>query len=123
MVVPRDVVYEKFRVPSIVKSYSRITDVEPLPHMVQIQIDSYEVFKKESLRELFDEISPISDFTGNRLEMRFTDYHFDEPKYNLEECRERDATLAAPSASPCSSRSRRRTKSRSRKSSWEISRS
>jgi len=96
MVVPRDVVYEKFRVPSIVKSYSRITDVEPLPHMVQIQIDSYEVFKKESLRELFDEISPITDFTGNRLEMRFTDYHFDEPKYDLEECRERDATLAAP---------------------------
>jgi DNA-directed RNA polymerase subunit beta len=96
MVVPRDVVYEKFRVPSIVKSYSRITDVEPLPHMVQIQVDSYEVFKKEGLRELFDEISPITDFTGNRLEMRFTDYHFDEPKYDLEECRERDATLAAP---------------------------
>jgi hypothetical protein len=54
------------------------------------------VFREESLRELFDEISPISDFTGNRLELKFTDYHFDEPKYNVEECRERDATLAAP---------------------------
>ncbi len=96
MVVPRDVVYEKFRVPSIVKSYSRIPDVEPLPHLVQIQVDSYEVFKKEGLRELFDEISPISDFTGNRLEMRFTDYRFGEPKYDQDECRERDATFAAP---------------------------
>src|SRR5437899_5364850 len=95
MVVPRDVVQEKFRVPAIVKDYSRIPDVEKLPHMVQIQLDSYEIFKQEGLRELFDEISPISDFTGNRLEMRFTDYSFGEPKYNQEECRERDATFAA----------------------------
>src|SRR6266571_2496240 len=95
MVVPRDVVYEKFRVPQIVKSYSRIPDVISLPHLVQIQLDSYEIFKQEGLRELFDEISPISDFTGNRLEMRFTDYGFGEPKYNQEECRERDATFAA----------------------------
>src|SRR3990172_9989165 len=96
MVVPRDVIYEKFRVPSVVKSYSRIPDVIDLPGMVQIQTNSYEVFKQESLRELFDEISPIADFTGNRLELKFTDYHFDEPKYGIEECRERDATLAAP---------------------------
>ncbi len=96
MVVPRDVVYEKFRVPHIVKSYSRIPDVISLPHLVQIQVDSYEVFKAESLRELFAEISPIADFTGNRLEMRFSDYRFGEPKYNQEECHERDATFAAP---------------------------
>src|SRR5438094_80554 len=96
MVVPREVVYEKFRVPHIVKSYSRIPDVIPLPALVQIQVDSYKVFIDEGLRELFDEISPIQDFTGNRLEMRFTDYRFDEPKYSQEECRERDATYAAP---------------------------
>ncbi len=96
MVVPRDVVYEKFRVPLIVKSYSRIPDVIALPHLVQIQLDSYEVFKDEALRELFDDISPISDFTGNRLEMRFADYSFGEPKYGQEECRERDATFAVP---------------------------
>src|SRR5436309_4839263 len=96
MVVPRDVVQEKFRVPAIVKDYSRIPDVEKLPHMVQIQLDSYEIFKQEGLRELFDEISPISDFTGNRLEMRFRDYSFGEPKYPQDECRERDATFAAP---------------------------
>jgi DNA-directed RNA polymerase subunit beta len=96
MVVPRDVVYEKFRVPNIVKSYSRIPDVVSVPYLVQIQVDSYEVFKRESLRELFDEISPIADFTGNRLEMRFTDYSFGEPKYDQDECRERDATYSAP---------------------------
>src|SRR5437773_2311709 len=96
MVVPRKVVYEKFRVPHIVKSYSRIPDVIPLPALVQIQVDSYKIFIEEGLRELLAEISPIQDFTGNRLEMRFSDYRFDEPKYSQEECRERDATYAAP---------------------------
>src|SRR3990167_8909946 len=96
MVVPRDVVYEKFRVPHLTKSYSRIPDVIELPHLVQIQVESYEIFKTEGLRELFDEISPISDFTGNRLEMRFTEYSFGDPKYVQEECRERDATFSAP---------------------------
>jgi DNA-directed RNA polymerase subunit beta len=96
MVVPRDVVAEKFSVPQVIKSYSRIRDVVGLPNLIQIQLDSYEVFKQEGLRELLDEISPIQDFTGNRLEMRFADYSFGEPKYDLEECRERDATLAAP---------------------------
>jgi DNA-directed RNA polymerase subunit beta len=96
MVVPRDVITERFSVPRLVKSYSRIPDVLPLPHLIQIQIDSYAVFKRESLRELFDEISPISDFTGNRLEMRFSEYSFGDPKYDQDECRERDATFAAP---------------------------
>ena len=96
MVAPREVVYEKFRVPHIVKSYSRIPDQIDLPPLVQIQVDSYKVFIDESLRELLDEISPIQDFTGNRLEMRFADYRFDDPKYSQDECRERDATFAAP---------------------------
>ena len=96
MVVARDLFQDKFHVPSLRKSYSRIPDVARLPHLVQIQLDSYEIFKKEGLRELLDEISPIQDFTGNRLEMRFTDYAFGEPKYSQEEARERDATYAAP---------------------------
>ena len=96
MVLPRDIVHEKFSVPQLTKSYSRIPDVIGLPHMVQIQVDSYVIFKREGLRELLDEISPIQDFTGNRLEMRFTGYSFGEPKYSQEECRERDATFAAP---------------------------
>jgi DNA-directed RNA polymerase subunit beta len=96
MVVFRDVVQERFRVPEIVKNYSKIPDVISVPHLVQIQIDSYEAFKREGLRELFDEISPIQDFTGNRLEMRFTEYSFGEAKYDQDESRERDATYAAP---------------------------
>jgi len=64
--------------------------------MVRIQLDSYETFKSEGLRELFNDISPIQDFTGNRLEMRFTDFSFGEPKYSQEESHERDATYAAP---------------------------
>jgi len=96
MVLPRNIVDEKFRVPQIVKSYSRIPDVISLPHLVEIQLQSYEIFKREGLRELFDEISPIQDFTGNRLELRFTAYGFGDPKYKQEECRERDATFSAP---------------------------
>jgi DNA-directed RNA polymerase subunit beta len=96
MVVARESSQDKFHVPSLRKSYSRIPDMVDLPHLVRIQLDSYEVFKTESLRELLDEISPIQDFTGNRLEMRFSDYAFGEPKYSEAECRERDATYAAP---------------------------
>src|SRR3989337_1086454 len=96
MVLARDPFQNKFHVPSLRKSYSRIPDVAGLPHLVQIQLDSYAVFKKEGLRELLDEISPIQDFTGNRLEMRFTDYSFGDTKYSEAECRERDATYAAP---------------------------
>src|SRR5450759_500298 len=96
MVVPRDVIAEKFSVPKLVKSYSRIPDVLPLPNLIQIQLESYEIFKREGLRELLDEISPIQDFTGNRLEMRFAGYGFGDPKYDQDECRERDATFGAP---------------------------
>ena len=96
MVVARDSFQDRFHVPALRKSYSRIPDMVSLPHLVQIQLDSYEVFKTEGLRELLDELSPIQDFTGNRLEMRFTDYSFGESKYSEAECRERDATYAAP---------------------------
>src|SRR5205809_3986782 len=96
MVLPRKVVYEKFRVPHIVKSYSRIPDVIPLPALVQIQVDSYKIFIEEGLRELLAEISLIQDFTINRHDMRFSYYRLVETKYSQEECRERDATYAAP---------------------------
>ena len=61
-----------------------------------MQITSFDWFKDEGLRELFDEISPISDFTGTRMELRFGDYAFGEPKYTELECRERDMTFSAP---------------------------
>src|SRR3972149_6401386 len=96
MVIASDSIQGKFHIPSLRKSYSRIPDAIALPNLIRIQLDSYEVFKAEGLRDLLNEIAPIQDFPGTRLEMRFTDYSFGEPKYTQEECRERDATYAAP---------------------------
>ncbi|HEU5086986.1 MAG TPA: DNA-directed RNA polymerase subunit beta, partial [Roseiflexaceae bacterium] len=77
-------------------SFARIQDAISLPTLIETQIDSFEWFRKEGLRELFDEISPITDFTGKNMELRFLDYVFGEPRYNEFECRERDMTYAAP---------------------------
>ncbi|MBX7111127.1 MAG: DNA-directed RNA polymerase subunit beta [Dehalococcoidia bacterium] len=57
---------------------------------------SYDRFIREGLKELFEEISPIVDFTGTRMELRFGEYRLEEPKYTERECRQRDATYAAP---------------------------
>ncbi len=83
-------------VPTNRKSYARIPDVLELPNLIQIQIDSFEWFKREGLRELLDELNPITDFTGNRMELRFLEYKFREPKHPEVECRMRDQTFAAP---------------------------
>ncbi|MDP2950727.1 MAG: DNA-directed RNA polymerase subunit beta [Chloroflexota bacterium] len=82
-------------IPQLRKSYSRIPEVIQVPNLIRIQLDSFAWFKEQGLRELFDEISPIQDFTGSRLEMRFGEYHFDPPKHCGAECRERDVTYAA----------------------------
>ena len=92
----RDVLQDKFHVPSLEKSYSKILEVAGLPRLVQIQLDSYDWFTREGLPELLNEISPIEDFTGTRLELAFADHEFGAPKYSEAECRERDATYAAP---------------------------
>ncbi|MCL6647591.1 MAG: DNA-directed RNA polymerase subunit beta [Chloroflexi bacterium] len=77
------------------KAYNRISDVLALPNLIEVQLRSFEWFRREGLRELFDEISPIQDFS-NKLELRFLDYEFGEPKHSEAECRERDMTYAAP---------------------------
>ena len=66
-----------------------------MPNLIEIQRDSYQWFLEEGLMEMFEEISPISDFTGN-LSLEFVNYSLGEPKYDVDECRERDATYAAP---------------------------
>ena len=76
-------------------SYARIKDVMRMPHLLDVQRNSYSWFKREGLAEIFRDISPISDFTGN-LELFFEDFTFGEPKYTLEECKRRDGTYAAP---------------------------
>jgi DNA-directed RNA polymerase subunit beta len=76
-------------------SYSRIREVLDMPNLIEIQQNSYQWFLDEGLREMFRDISPIQDFTGN-LVLEFIDYSLGEPKYDVEECKERDVTYAAP---------------------------
>ncbi len=68
---------------------------EPIPNLIEIQRNSYLWFLRDGLRELFDNFSPIEDFTGN-LRLSFGKYTLGEPKYSIEECRDRDATYEAP---------------------------
>ena len=77
-------------------SYGRIADKLEVGNLIQTQLDSFEWFKREGLRELFNEINPITDYTGKNYELRFLDYEFGEPKYDEEECRQRDMTFSAP---------------------------
>ena len=79
-------------------SFGRIPDIRPMPSLIQVQIDSFEWFRRDGLRELFAEISPIEDFTSKNLKLEFfvPEIPFEEPKYNEDQCRERDATYAAP---------------------------
>lgn len=76
-------------------SFSKITEPLELPNLIEIQRTSYEDFFNEKLLETFRDISPIQDFTGN-LVLEFISYSLGEPKYSVEECKERDVTYAAP---------------------------
>ena len=76
-------------------SYARIKEVMNMPHLLDLQRNSYDWFKSEGLQEIFKDISPIADFTGN-LELFFESFSFGEPKYSLEDCKRRDGTYAAP---------------------------
>ncbi|MGB9812655.1 MAG: DNA-directed RNA polymerase subunit beta [Thermovenabulum sp.] len=77
-------------------SFSKIEEVKELPYLIEIQKRSYEWFLKEGLREVLLEFSPIEDFTGN-LVLEFVDYYLENnPKYSVDECKERDVTYAVP---------------------------
>ncbi len=77
------------------RSYARINEVLEVPNLIEIQKKSYDWFLEEGLREMFQDISPIQDFTGN-LVLEFIDYSLGEPKYSVDESKERDVTYAAP---------------------------
>jgi len=77
------------------RSYARISEVLELPNLIEIQTASYEWFLEEGLREMFEDISPIEDFAGN-LSLEFVDYRLEEPKYPVDESKERDVTYNAP---------------------------
>lgn len=77
-------------------SYSRIDEILDLPDLIEVQKSSYKWFVEDGLKEVFNDISPIQDYTGNLI-LEFVDYHInDEVKYNEDEARERDANFSAP---------------------------
>ena len=102
------------------KSFARIEEILEMPNLIEIQKKSYEWFLATGLREVFEDVSAITDYTGN-LELTFLDYSLDEPKYSIEECKARDATYArSRCAFVCATR--RPARSRSRRFSWASSR-
>ncbi len=76
-------------------SYSHIEEVIDLPNLIQVQLSSYEWFLEEGLRTALQEVFPISDFTGH-LELDFIGYSLGDPKYSVQECKERDVSYQAP---------------------------
>mgnify|MGYP001027930386 FL=1 len=77
-------------------SFAKINEVLEMPNLIEVQKASYQWFLDEGLREVFRDVSAISDYSGNLI-LDFIDYHLEkEPKYSIEECKERDATYAAP---------------------------
>ncbi len=77
-------------------SYSRIDEVLDIPNLIEVQKNSYQWFLKEGLKEVFEEVSPITDYTGN-LVLEFVDYRLENnPKYSVQECKDRDMNYSAP---------------------------
>jgi len=78
-------------------SFSKQKEVLEMPNLIEVQKNSYQWFLKEGLKEVFEDISPITDYSGN-LSLEFVDFTLceDDIKYTIEECKERDATYAAP---------------------------
>ena len=78
-------------------SFSKQTEAGKMPNLIEVQLDSYDWFLKEGLQEIFDDVNPIQDYTGN-LVLEFVGYKLDMEniKYSVEECKERDTTYAAP---------------------------
>jgi DNA-directed RNA polymerase subunit beta len=80
------------------KSYAKLPTVLEVPNLIKVQLDSFQRFQEEGIKQLLEEISPIKDLTGNRLELSFIAYEFREPRpgHSEQECHERDQTFSAP---------------------------
>ena len=78
-----------------VKQYSSIPQVLDIPHLIQMQLQSFDRLKGEGIAEVFRDISPIKDFTESKFELRFLEHSFEEPKYSPEECKQKEITYCA----------------------------
>jgi DNA-directed RNA polymerase subunit beta len=79
-----------------VKTYARIPQILEVPNLIQSQLQSYDWFKNDGLREVYLEVSPILDYTGKKYELHFLEHYFRESKYSPMECKEREITFAEP---------------------------
>jgi len=80
----------------LLKSFAKLPETLEIPDLIQVQLDSFRWFQEEGLRELFEEISPVQDYTNTRLELHFVDYEFREPLHSISECLERGLTYSSP---------------------------
>jgi len=88
--------FKKQRVKSIERTFLTRASTIPTPDLIELQKNSYDWFLKNGIKELFDEVSPITDFTGRDLELYLEDYYLDEPRFDEKVCRERNITFEAP---------------------------
>ena len=80
----------------LLKSFAKLPETLEIPDLIHVQLDSFRWFQEEGLRELFEEISPIQDYTNTRLELHFVDYEFREPQHSISECLERGLSYSSP---------------------------
>jgi len=78
------------------KSYARLPQILNVPNLIKVQLDSFQRFQEQGIKQLLEEVSPIRDMTGNRLELSFVAYELREPRHNEKECHERDLTYSVP---------------------------
>jgi len=90
-VFKRQVLKEKDR-----KFFTKVKNTIPLPNLIEIQLDSYNWFTKFGIKELFEEVSPITDFSGRGLELYLEDYYLDEPRFDEVTCKKRNVSYEAP---------------------------
>jgi DNA-directed RNA polymerase subunit beta len=98
MAVKSTVPASKAKTPIARKTYARLPTILEVPNLIKVQLDSFQRFQEEGLKQLLEEISPIRDLTGNRLELTFGAYEFRNPRpgHSEPECHERDQTFSAP---------------------------
>ena len=77
-------------------SYARLPQILEVPNLIEVQLESFRWLQEKGLKQLLDEISPINDFTGNRLKLDFVNYEFRPPRHSEQECRHRDLTYSTP---------------------------
>ena len=80
----------------LLKSFAKLPETLEIPDLIRGQLDSFRWFQEEGLKELFEGISPIQDYTNTRLELHFGDYEFREPQHSISECLERGLSYSSP---------------------------